>query len=190
MKKELGIFILLVVLCVVVSVINPRFLGGANLQNMARLIGLYGIFSIGLGLVIITGGIDLSVGSIFALLGVMLSIMLTEWRWPSIFAVTAILAASVVLGLFHGLLVTRVRVQPFIVTLCGLLFYRGLARFIANDETKGFGSAEGFELLRDLATGNFLNIPMPFVILVFVSVITGVLLHRSVYGRYLYRGGA
>ena len=98
MKKELGIFILLVVLCVVVSLINPRFLGGANLQNMARLIGMYGIFSIGLGLVIITGGIDLSVGSIFALLGVVLSIMLTEWHVHSSIAVLAVLGAAVVLG--------------------------------------------------------------------------------------------
>jgi ribose transport system permease protein len=189
MKKELGIFILLVVLCVVVSLINPRFLGGANLQNMARLIGMYGIFSIGLGLVIITGGIDLSVGSIFALLGVVLSIMLTEWHVHSSIAVLAVLGAAVVLGLFHGLLITKVRVQPFIVTLCGLLFYRGLARFVANDETKGFGSAEGFELLRDLVTESYLNIPMPFIILVIVSIITGILLHRSVYGRYLYAVG-
>src|ERR671934_1421278 len=82
MKKELGTFLLLVVLCVVVAALNPRFLAGANLQNMARLIGAYGIFSIGLGMVIITGGIDLSVGSAFALQGVLLAMMLREWRWP------------------------------------------------------------------------------------------------------------
>ena len=81
MKKELGTFLLLVLLCVVVAILNPRFLATANLQNMARLIGAYGIFSIGLGLVIITGGIDLSVGSVFALLGVLLSLMLTSWGW-------------------------------------------------------------------------------------------------------------
>src|SRR3712207_9226312 len=89
MKKELGTFLLLVLLCVVVAVLNPRFLAPANLQNMARLIGAYGIFSIGLGMVIITGGIDLSVGSVFALLGVLLSMMLTEWGWPSALAVRA-----------------------------------------------------------------------------------------------------
>ena len=55
--------------------------------------------------------------------------------------------------------------QPFIVTLCGLLFYRGLARFIANDETKGFGSS-GFEVLRNLATGSIGPVPMPFVLLI------------------------
>src|SRR5256714_11701109 len=131
MKKELGTFVLLAALCVVVATINPAFLGGANLQNMARLIGMYGIFSIGLGMVIITGGIDLSVGSVFALLGVLLSMMLAEWHWPGPLAVLAVIFVTTALGLLHGFLITKVRMQPFIVTLCGLLFYRGLARFIA-----------------------------------------------------------
>jgi ribose transport system permease protein len=189
MKKELGIFILLVVLCVVVSVLNPRFLSPANLQNMARLIGAYGIFSIGLGLVIITGGIDLSVGSVFALLGVVLSILLTEWGVPSALAVLLVVGLAVALGAFHGLLITRAGLQPFIVTLCGLLFYRGLARFIANDETKGFGSAEGFETLQGLATGSVLGVPTPFVLLVVVAGVMWVVLHRSVWGRYLLATG-
>ncbi|MDQ3804533.1 MAG: ABC transporter permease [Acidobacteriota bacterium] len=189
MKKELGIFILLVVLCAIVAAFNPQFLSPTNLQNMARLIGAYGIFSIGLGIVIITGGIDLSVGSVFALLGVVLSIMLSEWGWPAALAVLAVVAIAMALGTLHGLLITKLRIQPFIVTLCGLLFYRGLARFIANDETKGFGAAAGFEWLRDLATGSLFGIPTPFVLLVVISVVMWVVLHRSVYGRYLYAVG-
>src|SRR5712691_8767122 len=189
MRKELGTFVLLVVLCVVVAIINPRFLSPANLQNMARLIGIYGIFSIGAGLVIITGGIDLSVGSVFALLGVLLSIMLSQWHWPGALAVLAVICVAVGLGLVHGALVTRLRIQPFIVTLCGLLFYRGLARFIANDETKGFGSGAGFEGLRDLATGSLFAVPTPFVLLVVISIVMWVVLHRSVYGRYLFAVG-
>src|SRR5919205_2045207 len=189
MKKELGTFLLLVLLCVVVSVLNPRFLAPANLQNMARLIGAYGIFSIGLGLVIITGGIDLSVGSVFALLGVLLSMMLVEWGWPWPLAVLGAVGVAVALGAFHAFLITQMQMQPFIVTLCGLLFYRGLARFIANDETKGFGTGAGFETLRNLATGSVFGIPTPFVLLVVVSVVMWVVLHRSVYGRYLYAVG-
>jgi ribose transport system permease protein len=190
MRKELGIFALLVVLCIVVAILNPRFLAGANLQNMARLIGMYGIFSIGIGMVIITGGIDLSVGSVFALLGVLLSIMLTEWHLPGAVAVIAVIAVAAGLGLLHGFLVTRVLIPPFIVTLCGLLFYRGLARFIASDETKGFGSAAGFETLRNLATGSLFHIPMPFVLMIIVGVIMWIVLHRSVYGRYLFAVGS
>jgi ribose transport system permease protein len=189
MKKELGTFLLLILLCAVVAILNPRFLAGANLQNIARLIGAYGIFSIGLGMVIITGGIDLSVGSVFALLGVLLSMMLTEWRWWSALAVISVIALAMGLGWLHGFLITRMRLQPFIVTLCGLLFYRGLARFIANDETKGFGSAVGFESLQNLATGSFLGIPTPFVLLVIISLVMWVVLHRSIYGRYLFAVG-
>jgi ribose transport system permease protein len=189
MRRELGTFCLLVVLCVIVAILNPRFLAVANLQNMARLIGAYGVFSIGLGVVIITGGIDLSVGSVFALLGVLLSIMLTEWGWASPLAVGAVIVVGMGLGWLHGLLITRLRLQPFIVTLCGLLLYRGLARFIANDETKGFGNAAGFEGLRNLVTGGLLGIPMPFVLLLVVGGLMWVALHRSIYGRYLFAVG-
>lgn len=189
MRKELGTFVLLVVLCIVLAILNPSFLDPSNLQNLARLIGIYGIFSIGLGLVIITGGIDLSVGSVFALLGVLLSIFLVEWQLPAALAVLAVVAVTTVLGAVNGFLITKVKIQPFIVTLCGLLFYRGLARFVANDETKGFGAATGFEWLRDAATGSIIGIPTPFVILIAVSIVAGVVLHRSIFGRYLFAVG-
>lgn len=184
-SKETSIFILLVVLCVVTSILNPRFLSVNNLQNMMRLIGAYGIFSIGLGFIIMTGGIDLSVGSVFALLGVLMSFMLTEWGWGGVAAILLILALSSLLGSFTGFLVTKIKLQPFIVTLCGLLFYRGLARFISNDQTKGFGNAQGFEWLNTLATGKIAGIPMPFVLLIIIGLIMWIILHRSVYGRYL-----
>src|SRR5262245_59173295 len=149
MKKEIAIGILLAVLCTFVAIRNPRFLSATNLTNQATLIGMYGIFSIGLGIVIITGGIDLSVGSAFALQGVLLSMMLREARWPWPMAVVTAIAGMVLLGVIHGLLVTRMRLQPFIVTLCGLLIYRGLARSIAHEESKGFGT-ESFGILRSL----------------------------------------
>lgn len=189
MRKELGTFVLLVVLCIVLAVINPSFLDATNLQNLARLIGIYGIFSIGLGLVIITGGIDLSVGSVFALLGVVLSIFLVEWQMPAAAAVLLVIAMTTLLGLINGFLITKVKIQPFIVTLCGLLFYRGLARFVADDETKGFGAASGFETLKDIATGSVVGIPTPFVILILISIIAWVVLHRSIFGRYLFAVG-
>ncbi len=189
MRKEFATFALLVVLCAIVTALNPRFMSPANLQNTARLIGAFGIFSLGLGLVIISGGIDLSVGSAFALLGVLLSMMLTEWHLPWPAAVVFIIALGALVGVFHGLLITRLGLQPFIVTLCGLLLYRGLARFIANDETKGFGDAAGFQVLQRVATGSIFDIPTPFVALLLVSVAMWVVLHRSIYGRHLYATG-
>jgi ribose transport system permease protein len=189
MKKELGIFILLAVVCIVLAVLSPSFLDGTNLQNLARLIGIYGIFSIGMGIVIMTGGIDLSVGSVFALLGVILSMLLVEWKISPFLAVLIVVAITTALGLFNGVLITKIKMQPFIVTLCGLLFYRGLSRFIANDNTKGFGSAEGFETLKFLATESIFGIPTPFILLLIISAIMWVVLHRSVWGRYLFAVG-
>lgn len=189
MKKEVGIFALLVLLCAVVALLNHQFLSATNLQNMARVIGMYGIFSIGLGIVIITGGIDLSVGAVFALGGVVLAMLLSERHWPWPLAVLAVVGGSTLLGALNGFLITRVRLQPFIVTLCGLLFYRGAARFVAGDETKGFGGSQGFEALKSLATGSVLGVPNPLIVLVVIAAIFGLLLHRSTWGRYLYAVG-
>jgi len=184
-RKDLAIALLLTVLCAVVTLASPQFLSVANLQNVSRLVGTYGIFSIGVGLVIISGGIDLSVGSICALLGVLLSMMLVDWQWPPAVALAAALTVGACLGAVHGVLVTRLRLQPFIVTLCGLLLYRGAARYIARDSTRGFGTGEGFEWVRLLASGNLGGVPVPFVLLGVVAVAAWLLLHRSVFGRHL-----
>jgi ribose transport system permease protein len=189
MKKEIGIFILLVVLCAVTGFENHRFFSEANLINMANQIGLFGIFSIGAGLVIITSGIDLSVGSMISLNGMLLVLALVDWHWPWPLAALFALAIPMILGLLHGVLITRFKIQPFIVTLCGLLLYRGIARFIANDTTKGFGEAVGFQALQKLASGDLFGLPMPFVFLIVITIIMWFVLHRSVYGRYLYAVG-
>jgi ribose transport system permease protein len=201
MRKELGMLLLLGVLCVAVfgvegfqrgfgqAVGKPVFLGTTNLTNMARLVGMYGIFSIGLGIVIIAGGIDLSVGSLLALLGVILVYMLVDWGWPWPFAVLALVLLAMLFGAVHGVLVTRAGIQPFIVTLCGLLVYRGLAQFVADDATKGFGTAKGFEALRDMANGSLAGVPMPFVVLVAIGAVMWLVLHRTVCGRYLFAVG-
>jgi ribose transport system permease protein len=188
-RKEIAVLLLLVSLCAIVAAASPQFLSVANLQNVGRLVGTYGIFSIGVGIVIIAGGIDLSVGSICALLGILLSMMLVEWGWPAGIALAAVLALGGLLGGAHGLLITRLRLQPFIVTLCGLLLYRGAARYIADDSTKGFGTSAGFEWLRALGAGDVAGVPMPFVVMCAVAAVTWLLLHRSVYGRYLFAVG-
>ena len=202
MKKELGIFTLLFLLCGVTGAINPQFLSAVNLANNANLIGIYGIFSLGIGLVIITGGIDLSVGSMFALCGVLLPMALREWHWPWVVALMGSILLPMAMGWVHGTLITRAKIQPFIITLCGLLIYRGLARFIAKDNTKGFGEADGFTALKSLASGRllqsfdpttgkeiFTGVPMPFAILTVLAIVMWFLLHRSIYGRYLFAVG-
>jgi ribose transport system permease protein len=189
MKKELGLFLLLVVVSAITGAINPTFLSGVNLLNMANLIGLFGVFSIGEGLVIITGGIDLSVGSMFALLGVVFIDLLTlyEIAWP--LALLLVVAGGLVLGLLQGLLITRLKMQPFVVTLCGLLIYRGAARYYTTDSTRGFGYGDEADTLRNLASGHLAGIPNTFIFLIILALVLGVVLHRSVYGRWLYAVG-
>ena len=188
-KKEWGLLALVIVIGAITAFLNPRFVSRVNLLNMANLIGLFGVFSIGQGLVIITGGIDLSVGSMFALLGVIFIDLLANYgvAWPVAFLV--ILAGGLVLGAVHGILITRAGLQPFIVTLCGLLIYRGAARYYTGDATTGFGYAEGLDTITWLASGRSYGIPNPFIILIVVAIIMGVLLHRSVFGRYLFAVG-
>jgi ribose transport system permease protein len=188
-RRELAVLVLLLVVGIYLSIANPQFLTGQNLQNMARRIGMYGIFSIGLGLVIITGGIDLSVGSLFALLGILQCFLLVDWHVVWWLALPLILVCGALVGLAHGLLITGLRLWPFIVTLCGLLIYRGTAQFIAGNNSKGFGDSVGFSGVRSFLTGNLGGIPMPFWIMLVVAAIGGILLHGTVYGRHLYAVG-
>jgi ribose transport system permease protein len=192
MKKELGIAVILLVVCTFLAIMKPVFLSPVNLQNTSNTIGEYGIFSIGLGVVIITGGIDLSVGSAFALQGVLFSIMLQDWHWPWPMAILGSTAALLILGVFHGFMIAKVRLQPFIVTLCGLLIYRGLASWFAHDTTRGVGVGESDvppPLLQALTAGKLGPFPMTLVILAIVAAIMWVVLHHTVFGRYLYAVG-
>ena len=196
LKKDLGLFILILVVGTVVAILNPRFISPINLANTANLIGLFGLFAIGQGFVIITGGIDLSVGSVFALFGVIFVDLMDLYGLPWEMAVLIIVAAGVVLGLIHGLLITKLKMPPFVVTLCGLLIYRGLARWYTEDGTAGFQFGETFPTLEWLTTGRafavkdgFPGIPNSFIAFVVVAIVMGIVLHRSVFGRYLFAVG-
>jgi len=107
--------------------------------------------------------------------------------WPA--AVAMMLVLGVLIGVFHGLLITWLKLQPFIVTLCGLLFYRGIARFYTQDSTAGFGFGQSFPDLEFITAGRSWGIPNSFIALVILAIIMWVVLHRSVFGRYLYAVG-
>ncbi len=202
LKKDLGLLVLIIVVGAVVAIINPRFLSPINIANTANLVGLFGIFAIGQGFVIITGGIELSVGSIIALLGVIFVDLIANkgvW-WP--LAAVLVLGIGVLMGLIHGLLITKLKLQPFVVTLCGLLIYRGAARFYTKDATAGFPFGANFPDLEWVTTGrtdvvalltggsvHFIPIPHAFFIMLVIAAIMWVVLHRSVFGRYLYAVG-
>ncbi len=190
MKKVIGILTLLVVVFVATAIANPNFVSAYNLQNIIRWSSLFGIISIGVALVIITGGIDLSIGSVVGLVGCLLPFMLLKLEWGVPVALAVVMAVSVTIGLVHGLLITKMRLQPFVVTLCGLLIYRGLARWFTSDAIQGFGRE--FGTLRELAVGSVVlpltggfELPIPFLIMAALAILAAVFLNRTIYGRYM-----
>lgn len=188
-KKDLGLLMLILVVGVVVAVINPRFLLPINLANTSNLIGLFGILSVGQAFVIITGGIELSVGSLVALFGVLFVDLIASRGMPWPVALPLIIVLGGVIGLAHGWLIARLKLQPFVVTLCGLLIYRGVARFYTKDGTAGFAFGQNFPSLEFLTAGRFHGVPNSFIALIVISVVMWLVLHRSVFGRYLYAIG-
>jgi ribose transport system permease protein len=125
----------------------------------------------------------------FSLLGVVFIDLVAnrDIGWP--LALLAVLAGGLLLGAIQGFLITRARMQPFIVTLCGLLIYRGAARYYTDDSTMGFGYGDSADTLSWLASGRSFGVPHSFIFLIVVALILGVVLHRSVFGRYLFAVG-
>lgn len=194
MKKNLGISLLLLLVCVATALGNPNFLIPYNAENLVNWVSLYAIIGVGVTFVIITGGIDLSIGSVIGLVGTLLAWLLTKkgWSVPAALVVTVILSAGI--GLLHGLLITKVRLQPFVVTLCGLLVYRGVARWLVHDGTLGFGTA--YDGLRWFANGRIVlplfgdyRLPVPLVVLTILAGLAAVFLNKTVWGRHLFALG-
>ena len=201
MNKIIGITLVLIGICAVIGIGNPGFFDFYNLNDLLQRIALYGIIGIGVAFVIIAGGIDLSIGSVVCLTGVLLPILLRElgeWSMPVPAAIAVLLLLSATIGLIHGLLIAKLNLQPFVVTLCGLLVYRGIARVITGDASKGF---EGeFTTLKQWTKGGLIenvsgapvvigdtavDIPMLLVYFVLIAVVASVFLNRSVWGRYI-----
>jgi len=184
-RKDLGLLVLILVVGAIVAIRQPLFIAPVNLANTANLIGLFGLFAIGQAFVIITGGIELSVGSIIALLGVLFVDLIVNHGVPWPVGIALMLVLGVVMGLLHGLLITKLKMQPFIVTLCGLLIYRGMARFYTSDGTVGFTFGVSFPELEWLTMGRTGGVPHSFIAMILVAVVMWVVLHRSVFGRHL-----
>ena len=188
-RKDLSLLILIIVVGTVVAIINPRFLSPINLSNTANLIGLFGIFAVAQAFVIISGGIELSVGSIIALLGVLFVDLVAAGTLSPGVAFLVVLVLGCLIGLLHGFLVARVGLQPFVVTLCGLLIYRGVARYYTEDATAGFPFGASFPTLEWLVAGRLYGVPHSLIAFLLITLVMGVVLHRSVYGRHLFAVG-
>lgn len=199
MKKVLGIAVLLLVVAVVTTLGSYdaeaeryTFLSAYNLENLLQRIGLYGVLSFASAFVIVTGGIDLSIGALVCVAGCVLPWLLRDLGWSPWVALPLVVAACAGIGLWHGLLIVKLRLQPFVVTLCGLLLYRGAMRHFTGDQTMGLG--EGSAGLRWLATGKVplgadFGLPVPLLVLAAVATATWVAWTKTVWGRHLFALG-
>lgn len=190
-QKTLVISALLLVLTAVCWQMHPQFLGTVNIGYVLKYAGLYGIITLGVAFVIATGGIDLSIGSWIAFTAVLAPVLMREQGMSAGAALAVVLGLSVVAGMAHGLLVTKLRLQPFLVTLCGLFIYRGLARVEGQDQQQQL-PAGLLWVKEDLIEGRpFGSLPVPgvFVFLVVLCVCGAVFINKTVWGRHLLATG-
>jgi ribose transport system permease protein len=195
MRRELGMLIALALMCLALWTSNSDFLGASNIVNTSRQISMLGILAIGIAFVIITGGIDLSIGSVVGLTGVIIARLSSTQTgglsYPLWVGITVALGAAIAVGVVQGLLITRLKLQPFIVTLGFMLLIRGVSQTIVDGGVISMGDSA----LLNLASGGLLHIgrdPIigwPLIIFGTVAAVGAYVLHYTVLGRYIYAIG-
>jgi ribose transport system permease protein len=201
MVRIAGVLGLLAALYVALYFADPNRLSFtvSNLIDVTNRQGQYGVITLGVAVLIVTGAIDLSIGSVVGLSAVGFGLLLTRGV-PPVAALAVVLVGGGLIGLVHGLLVTRLRLQAFLVTLCGLFVYRGLARYL-TERPMGLVTIQrdhpsttgGINFLRSLLIGKdengALNYPSMMFAFLALTAVVGLVLHKSVVGRYWYAIG-
>jgi len=189
-RQEFALAAVLALALIVMSLVSRDFLTARNLLSMPLYFVEPGLIVLAMTLVIITGGIDLSVGSTMALAAVALGIVWGKWHLPIGAAVLAALAVGALAGAINGLIVTRLGVPPLMVTLATMAGFRGLAVGLSHAEPVSEFPPSFLALGNTLIPfGRGANIPAHLLFFVIMALIAGVLLSRSVLGRYLYAVG-
>lgn len=200
LQRLIGVLLLLLALWTAMRLCNENAFRKSNLLGVLNQHGKLGVVCVGVGLVILAGGIDLSVGSLMGLSAVGFGVLM-ERGYSPIFAFGLVLLFGLIAGIAHGLLVTQLRLQAFLVTLCGMFIYRGLARSICGGGQTGIGSVtsarpefgETLKELRFWMIGQQLDerlvFPAQLIVLLSLAAVVAVLLHRCAYGRYWYAIG-
>lgn len=184
--NELVLFLIVAGLLVVGFAINPRFLAIDNLQIMSRDSAILAIAAIGVAFPILTGGIDLSIGSVAGLGGVLVALFIQRWELPIWLSLAMTLAVALAIGLIHGLFVTKLRMHGFLITLVTLGVARGFCLVVTNafpitglpEEFNAIGQGRALDL-----------IPIPVLICAGLALVTYYLLRYSYVGRQIYAVG-
>jgi ribose transport system permease protein len=188
MKKELTMLAVLIALGVLTALLNPVFLGSDNLRNNLRHISMISLFALGEAVVIIAGGIDLSIGSVICVSAVTTSYLTMVMGMSIEMAVVCAVLVSLAIGVTQGLVVAWLDVQPFVVTLGSMLLLRGVAEVLTGGSDIGFqGKFPGF---RFLGEGVWLGLPTPFWFALVAIAVVSFLMHRTLFGRYAYAIGS
>lgn len=182
---QYGIFVAFVVICFILSLITPQFLTVSNWTIIITQVSINALLAFGVTFVIITGGIDLSLGSIVAVSGIVAAMMAHPDTYPVIVPIVAGLLAGVFVGAFNGFVITKSKIAPFIVTLGTMTIGRGLALILS----KGRPISNLSDSFNFIGGGNVLGIPFPIIVLIIVFVVCLIILKKTLLGRYIYAVG-
>lgn len=185
--KKYATLISLIVLVGVVTSIAPSFLELKNILNVFKQISINGLIAFGMTFVILLGGIDLSVGSVLGLTGIIMGWLIANGV-SDIVAILIALVLGTVLGMINGMLISRVRLQPFIATLSTMTMFRGLTMIISNG-IPYMGLTKNSPILDGFSQGSVIGIPIPVIITLIVLGILFVVLQMTPFGKWIYAIG-
>ncbi|HHU48643.1 MAG: ABC transporter permease [Caldicoprobacterales bacterium] len=184
-SSSFNIFIVLFVMCVIMYIVSEPFRSWDNVLSIARNFSAYAITGIGVSMVIIAGGIDLSLGSVYGFAGVIATMAMADLGWPAFPSIILGMIAGALFGLFNGLLVVKAKLPPFIATLGTLSIARSLCYIL----TEGYPVTDVKERFLFLGQGYMASIPTPIWMMVIVAIIFAVFLNQTVTGRRIYALG-
>lgn len=183
--RQYGIFIVFSIICLIISFISPQFLTVSNWTIIITQVSINALLAFGVTFVIITGGIDLSLGSIVAVAGVSAAMLAHPDSYPVLVPVFAGLFAGLMIGAFNGFIITKSKIAPFIVTLGTMTIGRGLALILSNGRPVS-NLSESFAFI---GSGKIMGIPVLIVILILIFILCSVILNKTILGRYIYAVG-
>ncbi|MFD0829370.1 ribose ABC transporter permease RbsC [Neobacillus cucumis] len=184
--QKLGPLLGLIILIVIVSILNPSFLEPLNILNLLRQVAINALIAFGMTFVILTGGIDLSVGAILALSSSLTAGMIVSGLDPILAIIVGCILGGI-MGMVNGLLITKGKMAPFIATLATMTAFRGLTLvYTKGNPITGLGDNYLFQLF---GRGYFLGIPVPAITMIVTFVLLYIVLHKTPFGRKTYAIG-
>jgi ribose/xylose/arabinose/galactoside ABC-type transport system permease subunit len=188
--REVGVLLVLLGMCAILAILRPRFLEGGNLLDLARQFSMVGIMAVGMTMVIIIGGIDLSVGSVVAVSGCLATLAMHHHDAPLWVAVAISLAVGAAVGFFNGALISCFRMAPFVITLGTMSMARSLAIVVTGAKQVTLTGCTAQPAFNDLAWADWLGVPNPVWLMAVVVLAGHVFLRYSRTGRHIYYIGA